>query len=608
MRLERISITNVLGARAVDVHTTAPVQIFCGQNGAGKSSVRDAVALALTGELSRITARKKLEASLITAGADLASVTVVDGDGEVHSASINAAGKLTASGTLVGPTINLLLDAQRFAQLDATTRRAFLLELMNVQTDGPAIAQRLLARGLDAARIEQVKPLLRAGFDSAAKEAASRATQAKGAWRATTGEAWGSQKAKGWKADKPAVDAAAAQALAAELQRLDEAIAAYQRDIGRMEGEEQRRQELSKKLGELQGLSERLERIKKKAAFEAGELQRLTAELETVRAAAGGGPREGLVHDLAFAISEILAVWPRSEDPDQETVRETGIAALTIYERQHGPVSADAGGAGDPVAAARIPALEEAIRITTRAVENDKRDLETAQRATGEIDAIRAELAKPFDGSVLEATRNTLKLRQGERAEVIKRQDALKAQQAAAAQAEKRTADAAGHAADVAAWDALADALGPDGIPAELLGEAMGPLNERLAQAAEDSGWARVMVSLDMEIVVAADSACSTWRPRRLLSESEQWRCDAMLAEAIGYVSGARLLVLDRFDVLDLRGRGELLQWLDVLADNEEMDTALVFGTLKALPTGLPHSTQAHWIENGVAGQLAEAA
>lgn len=605
MRLERISITNVLGARAVDVHTTAPVQIFCGQNGAGKSSVRDAVALALTGELSRITARKKLESSLITTGAELASVQVVDGDGEVHAASINAAGKLTTSGTVVDPTINLLLDAQRFAQLDATTRRAFLLELMNVQTDGPAIAQRLLARGLDAARIEQVKPLLRAGFDSAAKEAASRATQAKGAWRAVTGENYGSEKAKKWRATAPAVDTAAAQALAGELKQLDEAIACYQRDIGRMEGEEQRRAELSKKLGELQGMSERLERIKKKAAFEEGELKRLVAELETVRAAAGGGPREGLVHDLAFVVSEILAVWPRSENPDQETVRATAAAALAIYERTHGPLDAEA---GDPVAAARVPALEEAIRITTRAVENDRRDLEAAQRAAGEIDAIRAELAKPFDGSVLDAMRNTLKLRQGERAEVIKRQDAAKAQQAAAAQAEKRTTEAAGHAADVAAWDTLADALGPDGIPAELLGEAMGPLNERLTQSAEDSGWARPMVSLDMEIVVAADSACSTWRNYRLLSESERWRCDAMLAEAVAYVSGVRLLVLDRMDVLDLSGRGELIAWLGVLADNEELDTALVFGTLKALPTGLPHSTQAHWIENGVAGQLQAAA
>jgi hypothetical protein len=296
--------------------------------------------------------------------------------------------------------------------------------------------------------------------------------------------------------------------------------------------------------------------------------------------------------------------WPFPQSEASKAC-DAGHAALQAYEKAHGPLDAEA---GDPVALARIPALEEAIRITTRAVENDRRDLEAAQRAAGEIDAIRAELAKPFDSTMAESTRGTLEKRRAERAEVIKKQDALKAQQAAAAAADIKTGEATRHAADVAAWDALADALSPDGIPAELLGEAMGPLNERLIQSAEDSGWAQVMVTLDMEVVAAADSARSAWRPYRLLSESERWRCDAMLAEAIGYVSGARLLVLDRFDVLDLPGRAQLLQWLDLLADNEELGTALVFGTLKALPSSLPPSIEAHWIENGVAGQLQAAA
>jgi hypothetical protein len=39
-----------------------------------------------------------------------------------------------------------------------------------------------------------------------------------------------------------------------------------------------------------------------------------------------------------------------------------------------------------------------------------------------------------------------------------------------------------------------------------------------------------------------------------------------MLAEAISFQSGLRLLVLDRFDVLDAQGRSDLLAWLDVLA------------------------------------------
>lgn len=81
-----------------------------------------------------------------------------------------------------------------------------------------------------------------------------------------------------------------------------------------------------------------------------------------------------------------------------------------------------------------------------------------------------------------------------------------------------------------------------------------------------------------------------------------------MIAEAIAHLSGLRLLVLDRFDVLDLTGRQDLLYWLNGLAITGSLDTALLFGTLKSIPASLPPSMTAHWIEDGVVGQLKEAA
>jgi energy-coupling factor transporter ATP-binding protein EcfA2 len=606
MRLERIFATNFLGARAVDIRTVAPVQLLCGANGAGKSSVRDAVALALTADLGRVALKKEATA-LITAGADLATCQVVDADGEIYAVSINAAGKITDSmgGRSHEPVLEYVLDAQRFARLDATARRAFLFGLMGLKTDGSAITERLLARGLDKAKVERIAPLLRAGFDAACKEAKSKATEAKGAWRATTGETYGSEKAKSWRAATPAVDAAAAQALAAELTKLDASVEGFQRSVGKMEGEQQRRQELSTKIATLQDLSARVERIRTKLATDEAELARMDSELETARAAAGTGKRHGLVHEMAVAMSAMLEKWWPFPDSQEAKVREAGAAVLKAYEAAHGPLNATG---GDPAAAARIPALEQARATAQRAVDNDRRDLEAAQRAAGEIEAIRKELATPFDAELLEISRREVEKRKAKRAELIEQQDKLKAQQAAAAAAETKTTDAAGHAADVAAWDAIADALAPDGIPAELLGAAMQPINDRLRQSAEDNGWAQTMVNLDMEIVVAGNTSGTHWRQYRLLSESEKWRADAMLAEAIAFVSGARLLVLDRMDVLDLKGRGELLNWLDLLASNSELSTALVFGTLKALPSGLPETIQAHWIENGVAGQLHAAA
>ncbi len=188
-----------------------------------------------------------------------------------------------------------------------------------------------------------------------------------------------------------------------------------------------------------------------------------------------------------------------------------------------------------------------------------------------------------------------------QRSAIVATLDTFKAAKAAVDAADAKTKEAAKHAADVAAWDALGDALAPSGIPAEMLSEALDPINERLMQSAMDAEWPRVGVEADMSI--SADC-----RAYALLSESEKWRTNAMLAEAIGFLSGVKLLVLDRFDVLDFKGRTDLLAWLDILASDGEIDSALLFGTLKALPAQLPDTIAAHWIDNGVCGQLQEAA
>jgi hypothetical protein len=64
-------------------------------------------------------------------------------------------------------------------------------------------------------------------------------------------------------------------------------------------------------------------------------------------------------------------------------------------------------------------------------------------------------------------------------------------------------------------------------------------------------------------------------------------------------VSGLGLLMLDRMDVLDIPSRSQLMTWLDELASSGELDTAIILGTLKALPTTVPETVKAVWLENG---------
>lgn len=51
MKIQSITTSNFLGARAVELHLSKPVALIAGKNGAGKSSIQEAVRMALTGYL-----------------------------------------------------------------------------------------------------------------------------------------------------------------------------------------------------------------------------------------------------------------------------------------------------------------------------------------------------------------------------------------------------------------------------------------------------------------------------------------------------------------------------------------------------------------------------
>lgn len=143
----------------------------------------------------------------------------------------------------------------------------------------------------------------------------------------------------------------------------------------------------------------------------------------------------------------------------------------------------------------------------------------------------------------------------------------------------------------------LADALSPAGIPAEILADAIGPVNELLQRLSGTAGWSPVQISADIDVTFGG-------RLYGLLSESERWRCDATLALTIATISGLRLALLDRFDVLDIPARTQqAMKLFQSLAAGGEIDTLIVAGTLKEPMAKTPAWLQAVWVD---AGQLAD--
>ena len=102
-----------------------------------------------------------------------------------------------------------------------------------------------------------------------------------------------------------------------------------------------------------------------------------------------------------------------------------------------------------------------------------------------------------------------------------------------------------------------------------------------------------------VRVLHGVDFALQPGRVYGLLSESEKWRCDAMLAIAIARLSGLRFVTLDRFDVLQPSARPQILGLLRTLTQGGGLDTAILAGTMKEPMAKVPTGIQSIWIAEG---------
>lgn len=572
MKLTHITAQNYLGASAVDLAITTPVVLFAGKNGSGKSSLQEAIRHALGGDAARVALKKDFKA-LMSDGASSSYATVATSEGEFSIVLPSGKGMHFDHGALP-----FVLDPARFARLDANERRGFLFGLFGLSPDGPAVVDALKARGCAAAKIDQVRPLLRAGFDAAAKEAQGKARDAKASWKTLTGgETWGKDKAAGWKASKPEETYSRDQIALAErlVAESDDSIARSNQQIGEARAKARQHAESAKRIDELKAKATRLPALREKLTRDQADLNEWTAKLANLPEPGSSKPAPHLYGCPCCGVAlQIVG------------------GELVKYELpEAGPL--------DPDIETKRKQWTDAVALYTRSVANDQRDIADAERAAQEI----VDLEKSL-GEAPPATERLEQVLAGHQTDKKSRAATLAQMFEAnrlAMLADENTKKVSQAHADVLAWLAISDALAPDGIPAEMLASALGPINERLADAAGMAEWVPITITRDMDIL-AGD------RPYALLSESEKWRADAMIGAAIAELSGLRLLVLDRFDVLDAKGREDLIYWLDGMAADGVLDTVLAFGTMKALPAGLPETITPVWIEGGVAGEMREAA
>lgn len=579
MKINHIRTTHFIGAREIDVALETPVAVFAGHNGAGKSSLCEAISAALTGDISRV-ALKKEYGELVTSGKKKAEVVLSTDHGE---SSITLPDGKWQGLPMNADALPYVLRPHLFASLKEAERRTFLFGLTGITLNSATVKQQLLDRECSATKIEAVLPMLRSGFPAACEFAKDKAKESKGAWKAVTNETWGKDKADGWEAEIPEYDAKRLASVTEQLATVDARIEEHSRTLGSLQAKRDTYVKHTASIESNATKAKEQTRLVEKLAFDEGELVKAEQLLLEAQQRAGTAPREGLVHDLARGVDYLM----REVVEDRDGVDPSVESALSAYEAQYGRLN-QAG--GDPEARAELPKLTNARDLMKRSVDNDKRLLDESKAAAAALE-LSADIEKVTDEDV-SAVQRSLEAARLQRKTVSEEQDRIRRQKLAADAVADTTKKASQHHADIAEWLSIADHLAPDGIPGEMLANALKPINGHLADYSASTGWSAVQIEADMTVRYGS-------RLYTLCSESEQWRADAMIAVAIAVLSGLKLVLLDRMDVLQISARGDLLAWLDELAHFGDLDTAITFGTLKQVPTGLAPSTSAFWIECG---------
>lgn len=571
MKLTAIHASNFLGAPRKSIPLKAAVCVIAGPNGAGKSSLIEGVRFALRGDPPRSITKKGDYDQLLTHGAKAGTVGVTfagDADGPVQMVRKIVDGKLIAGDEFdedMRERLGFVLDAHTFNRLDARAQRAFVFKLLKIKADWGTIRAELEAEGLtDGATLEQIGVYIRSGWPEALENAKTEASEARGAWKAVTGEAYGEVKAETWVA--PGSDA--------------------EPDAGARDAEQ--RYAAAKRAVQQAQLEHANLTTKAEAYTKAAEALKGAPSPDECAATLAKAAEKVAEAELA-----VKALEGKAEAHGGTTAPCPSCKALITYDRGHFHLASEGGG---------VPSAAELAELATaRAVLNGLKIAQgDAQRASARYEALRSATPVEVTKKQLTAAKKAVDdaLLELEHADNAARSAGADA--AAIEAAKAKTTAAREHHERCKLWLKAIDLLRPEGVQTTLLLRGLKPLNTMLYELGKSLGWDHPQLGADFVVRVGGMTAYP------MLSESEQWRADLLFAAAISQITGLRLLLLDRFDVLDNEGRNDLLHWL--CTDGKELfDTVIAAGTLKSAPTALAttYGAQVVWIDPTLQGEAA---
>lgn len=545
MKLRVINFRGITDAVVEIVQLT----LLAGRNGAGKTSILQALTAAISGIVVPVDGLKSNHAPrLLRTGSKGGEVSLEHTTGTAQI--VYPDGKLTTTGAPLGISEHA---AGMKSILDEPTkdRAAIINRILAADPTRADLDSALKAAGAYSPEASESiwSTVSSSGWDAAHAHARERGAKLKGQWEAVAGEQYGSKKAESW---LPASwDAslwnATEQQLTANVTQENEWLTAALAS----------------------------------SAVAASEIERLRAEVKAGEVAARDLDAEKSAVEMMIKnredINDKLDYIPSPDEQDHscpscgaplsiESGKIIVRISLTVDQKTERRQAIDQ-------AKASITALAKAIDAGTRRIGDLQRTVTNGRNAYDQLARTPAQPVTTDHGSVDDC-----------RARVKRAADQLAAFQTRA-RAERIHKN-------ILTNQIIVDVLGPAGLRKTKAATAMTALNSRLALLCTAAGWAGVSVSADMMVSYNAT-------PYALASESEQFRCRVTLQAAIIQIESAPVFIIDRADILDAVGRNGLIKLARAVG------VPVVIGMTISKRDDVPNVARlggaAYWVENGTA-------
>ena len=585
MKITRIQIKDFLGIKSLDLDLRAPINLIVGENEAGKSSVRDAVQWCLTGQARGLKTQQE-QAALIRNGGKAAAVaiTLADGNTITRRKTPKSASTLTGDVPGNGLPAAVLCNPYTFLSLPENQRRELLFKIIPGLNPTRVMVTDRIEEWLADAGIELVPETqlttqalaelsTTKGFAAAATEAIARRREAKRLREHLGGISPPSTKCflgpDNTEYILPDIDTSKVEKQIKHLHtQRDELI----KIKGRREASIARVATLETELTNLKA------NLKKLVGDPEADIQGYQAEINRLQIRKANLETQINAYRAPEQFPAICPAIQREQIPCPRAGESVGDAAdptkIEEARKELNRVSLD------------LCREKNSLKNIETQVKNRKALVDQIARLEKELSELQE--PNPAEPENLEEKIAGLENRISIGQELLARTKDFWTRYN---QVEEIKRKMAGIENEIELYDILAKALAPDGIPSQMIAEALGSVNKLLETAAAHLFPGRSLtLSKDLGIELSGS-------PYITLSKSAKFRVGIGFQYALARMASARLLMIDEADILDPSNRACLTEFL--MAVHEHFETILVFATSnKAFPYP-SNDIQVWWINNG---------